>query len=361
MNRDFHRMLMALREPESMTALSVADWDALLRHARGAGLLSRLALDIQACQGWEMVPVRVRCHMRASSFVAERQIRAVEWEVHKVHEALGHLDIPIVLLKGAAYVMDRLPPARGRLFGDIDLLLPRGQLEQAERILGFHGWQGGTEDEYDQRYYREWMHEIPPLTHITRGSTLDVHHNILPLTARLKPRAEDLFAELRPISGYRNLYRLGDADLVLHSAAHLFHEGEWNNGLRDLVDLDALLRHFGTRPTFWAELDRRADILSLRTPMLHALECAQTLLGTPIGETKARDGRSPPRKRLMCPVYKQGFASAHPDMQGPFAGLALFFLYLRSHWLKMPPRLLFPHLAHKALVRLRKDEKIVVE
>jgi hypothetical protein len=32
--------------------------------------------------------------------------------------------------------------------------------------------------------------------------------------------------------------------MVLHSATHLFYDGELNHGLRDLVDLDDLLRHF---------------------------------------------------------------------------------------------------------------------
>ena len=33
--------------------------------------------------------------------------------------------------------------------------------------------------------------------------------------------------------------------MVLHSATHLFHEGELDKALRDLVDIDGLLRHFG--------------------------------------------------------------------------------------------------------------------
>ena len=37
---------------------------------------------------------------------------------------------------------------------------------------------------YDQRYYREWMHELPPLLHVRRQTALDVHHAIAPETAR---------------------------------------------------------------------------------------------------------------------------------------------------------------------------------
>lgn len=46
------------------------------------------------------------------------------------------------------------------------------------------------------------------------------------------------------IKGADGVFVLGHADIVLHSAAHLFHEGEWGSGLRDLVDLHALLGEF---------------------------------------------------------------------------------------------------------------------
>lgn len=349
MNAAFQRLLTALQHPESMLDLSESEWDALLRHSRSAGLLSRLALDVQATQGRDALPLRIRQHMRAATFVAERQIRAVRWEVHKMHQALGDMDIPIVLLKGAAYVMDDLPPARGRLFGDIDLLVPRDRLGDVEMRLRLHGWHGTQHDTYDQRYYRKWMHEIPPITHLTRGSTLDVHHNILPLTARLKPQARDLFATLQPILDYPNLYRLGDADLILHSAAHLFHEGEWTHSLRDLVDLDALLRRFAVEPGFMQELYTRANTLDLMKPLQYALRHTQALLNTPLDKTVPS-----PKKHthtLIDRLFMHGFASAHPDLSPPGTGLALFALYIRSHGLRMPLHLLLPHLLHKALAR----------
>lgn len=351
MNAAFQRLLTALRQPESMLDLSEHDWDALLRHSRSAGLLSRLSLAIQASQGVNHLPDRVRRHMRGATYIAERQIRAVRWEVHKVHQALEHMEMPIVLLKGAAYVMAALPPAHGRLFGDIDVLVPRERLDEVEMQLTLHGWHGTHRDAYDQRYYREWMHEIPPMTHITRGSTVDLHHNILPLTARLKPQAKDLLTAIVPIPGYRNLYRLGDADLVLHSATHLFHEGEWGHGLRDLVDLDALLRHFGHNDSFWETLEARAKTLDLSLPLNYALHFTQTLLGTPIGAGKTQ-AKVPGRPNgPIHHMFIQGFASAHPGMLTPLARFALLLLYIRSHWLRMPLHHLLPHLLRKTLAR----------
>ncbi len=353
MNAAFLRVLSALRAPATLCHFSDSDWDALLRHTRAAGLMSRLALMVESQQCLGTLPKRVRGQMRAALFVAQRQSRAVTWEVHQVCRALDELDIPVILLKGAAYVMGDLPPARGRLFGDIDLLVPKDTLPTVESQLMLHGWHGIQHNPYDQRYYREWMHEIPPLKHFTRGSVLDVHHNILPSTARLKPSAAHLMSGRVPIEGYRNLYRLGDADLVLHSATHLFHEGEWEHGLRDLVDLDALLRHFGTDDAFWDHVLERAEILDLRRPLAYALRYAHALLDTPIptallAQTRRDLGKLP---WLMDWIFVRGFMSAHPELSTAHAGIARFTLYVRSHWLRMPLSLLVPHLLRKVWVK----------
>jgi hypothetical protein len=253
--------------------------------------------------------------------------------------------------------MADLPPAKGRLFGDIDFLVPRTHLDTVEMQLLFHGWHGKVSTPYDQRYYREWMHEIPPLTHISRGSTLDVHHNILPLTAKLKPQASTLLEEIKPIGGYAQLYRLGDADLVLHSATHLFHEGEWDHGLRDLVDLDALLRHFGNTPDFWQHLQIRARALNLTKPLDYALYFTTQLLNTPIKDAQLNQRimrQSPGAIRRT--LFEQGFSSAHPDMTSSGSALALWLLYMRSHWLRMPFHQLIPHLCHKAKIRMEEQK-----
>ena len=54
----------------------------------------------------------------------------------------------------------------------------------AEAALMLDGWASGHRSAYDQRYYRTWMHELPPMQHIQRGTVLDVHHAIAPLMPR---------------------------------------------------------------------------------------------------------------------------------------------------------------------------------
>jgi 3-hydroxyacyl-CoA dehydrogenase len=56
--------------------------------------------------------------------------------------------------------------------------------------------------------------------------------------------------------------------MVLHSATHLFFEGELRHGLRDLVDLDDLVRHFAAQDaSFWQRLVARAFEMDLARPL----------------------------------------------------------------------------------------------
>ena len=68
------------------------------------------------------------------------------------------------------------------------------------------GWQYDEVNDYDQRYYRDWMHETPPLIHKNRSMEVDLHHNIVPPVSRIKLDASKLFAKALPIENSPFLY-----------------------------------------------------------------------------------------------------------------------------------------------------------
>src|SRR3546814_20445808 len=74
-------------------------------------------------------------------------------------------------------------------------VLFRSRLDAVEAGLIAAGWEWVKPDHYDDQYYRRWMHELPPLIHKERDRMIDVHHTILPLTARQTPDAEALIAD----------------------------------------------------------------------------------------------------------------------------------------------------------------------
>jgi hypothetical protein len=357
MMRPEHALLVQLlRRPASCLDWQEPDWELLLKQARRANLLPRVAELLGQAGLLERLPQAPREHLAGARLLSDSQLRAVHWEARQIRHALRELDAPVVLLKGAAYALDGLPPAAGRIFSDVDILVPREKLASTEAALMLEGWHGARQDAYDEQYYRRWMHEIPPMTHVLRDTVIDVHHNILPLSGRIKVDARRFLERLRPLAACPGLYRLDDADLVLHSACHLFLDGEFDKGLRDLVDLDALLRHFAPRPGFWADLLARARELGLARILFYALRYTHAVLDTPRPAAALLDelqAHAPPaaQLRLMDAIFLRALAPDHPSCADRWTAPARGFLYLRAHWMRMPLPLLAMHLTIKAFKR----------
>jgi hypothetical protein len=353
-------LLRALRDLDQLADFSLADWDLLLRQAGSANLTPTLLALIEERGLLERVPAQARAQLDWVRPLAARHRQAVRFEVECIQEALRPTGLPLLLLKGAAYTMAGLAAGEGRLYGDIDLLVPKARLGEAESALMLHGWVTTHHDAYDQRYYREWMHELPPMQHVRRGSSIDVHHAIVPETAPVRPDPEKLRACARPLAHAPGLAVLAPQDMVLHSAVHLFFDGEFEHGLRDLVDLHRLLREFGEAPGFWTALPARARELQLARPLFYALRHCRRLLGTPVPpeveEALREDAPGRALGWLMDRLFGRVLLPRHPSCEDGFSGLARFALYVRGNWLRMPPLLLSRHLFHKAFLSPRTEQ-----
>ncbi len=271
-------LLAALTRSEDPAAWTLEEWDALVRQARAAGLLARVALLLQDAS----VPDVVRPHFAAILALAEKHVRDVRRELRALEELLAPLGLEAVLLKGAAYVAAGLPPAPGRLFSDIDFMVPIERLDEVERTLRLEGYQMMTKSAYDERYYRRWAHQLPPLRHYARGTVIDVHHTVTQRTSRFAVEAPQLFADARPVAGSAFWRVLAPADMTLHSATHLFAEGEFDRSLRDLVDVTLLLEHFAAQEDFVPVLAARARELGLGRLLWYAARYSELFLGSSI-------------------------------------------------------------------------------
>jgi len=351
-------LLEALQEPEKLPGLPPADWELLLRVARRVRVLGRLESDLERAGLLEEIPERAAAHLRAARNVISHRNTLISWEVNRLLWALKGIDVPLILLKGTAYLLAELSPARGRIFADVDLLVPERRIGEIEERLVERGWFKTQIDPYDDRYYRVWMHEIPPLRHRERGTEIDIHHRLLPKTSHLKSDPESLFTAARPLADPR-LHMLAPADMVLHALVHLFLEGDPDEGLRlrDLIDVHDLLCRFGEEPGFWSDLGPRARALGFERPLFYGLHHVQRLFGTPIPPDVLRglEDAAPvwPIRQLMNRLIALALLPGHPDYPSRWASVARWLIYVRAHWLRMPPGLLAKHLSHKAWLRFR--------
>ena len=319
----------ALADPELWDGLDSADsWNALIAAARAEQLIGSLATRLD---GIEMPPAAARIMADARASAEQGRVAAL-WEAEMARRALAPLGLPIVLLKGTAFVAAGLDAGRGRAIGDLDILVPREHLDAVEAALLAAGWEWVKPDPYDDAYYRRWMHELPPLIHRTRDRMIDVHHTILPPTARPKPDAAALIAGAVPLGNGLSVLR--PEDMVVHAAAHLFADGDLQGGLRNLWDIDRLVREFVDRDAgFVASLTERAALHDLSDAVARALRLARRIYGTPGGgDPVASDALF--ARRLLA---RDGWGRlSHKGTE--------FGFYVRSHWLRMPPVMLAQHL-----------------
>jgi hypothetical protein len=312
----------------------VQDWTAVLAAARAESLAGSLAFRLKGLN----LPDKVDRLLADAREAAEAGRIQALWEAEMARRALAPLGVPVILLKGTAYAAAGLAAGIGRSIGDLDILVPRAALPEVERALLAAGWEWVKEDPYDDLYYRRWMHELPPLIHATRDRMIDVHHAILPLTARPKPDAAALIADSVPLGN--GLFILCPEDMVVHAAAHLFADGDLAGGLRNLWDIDRLLREFAGGDGFWQRLHDRAAHHGLLAAVHRAGRLANNLYATPVLEGwRVLHGADPLfRARLLA---RDGWG--HPTRRA-----LRFGFYLRSHWLRMPPLMLARHLWRKA-------------
>ncbi|MBP7661862.1 MAG: nucleotidyltransferase family protein [Burkholderiaceae bacterium] len=357
-------LIGVLRDPAATMSLAPGQWNQVLYRARKHGLAARVASDLYRLGLFERAPAKARVHLQAAAIACRSAQTAVGYELDRMRRALelSGVEVPVIVLKGAAYKLADLPASRGRFIGDLDLMVAFDHVDTVEGALLAKGWESSKLNAYDERYYREWMHEIPPLQHPERDTPIDLHHTILPRTARAKPDTAALLAAAVPVS-QGNLRVLSPPDMVLHGAVHLFH-GESGKPLRDLLDQCDLIGHFSSVPGFWAALLERAQRHQLGRTLYYSLRYAQGLLGAPVPsevQRAAERWRPPPALRpVMDRLLISYLLSTPGEAAARRSAITDALMLARSHWLKMPFGLLVRHLAVKARARYdkRQDELV---
>lgn len=352
-------------DPRPAAAWSGERWSHAAYLAQSAGVLCRVAIDLKTAGCRAGLESGLEGCLLSAERNGVRNQTLLSWEMDRIKRVFRDREIKIVLLKGAAYLAAGIPCTRGRLSSDIDILVAKDELAGVEAALLNAGWilakeKLGESGDYDDLYYRRWMHELPPMLHEERGTVIDVHHTILPPTGRVTAEGRELLELAEPVDSQaqelEGYFVLCDTDMLLHSVVHLFQDGEIRGGLRDLVDQRDMIAHFAGRPGFWDRLIDRAEHLGLGRPLFYCLRYASVLLDAPVPESAftaaKRFGPSGPVLMLMDRLVPRALTPNYLFESHRAANLAGELLYIRSHWLRMPPLMLARHLGIKAWRRL---------
>jgi Uncharacterised nucleotidyltransferase len=358
-------LLAGRRDPAS---LDDREWEAVISVARAEVLAATLAERLADAA----LPPQIAALFADLRAAAKVQQNAALWEAEMARRALEPVGVRFVLLKGTAYAAAGLPCAAGRQIGDLDIMVAREDLDRAEAALLAAGWEWVKSDPYDDAYYRNHMHELPPLIHKDRDRMIDVHHTILPLTHRATPDAgvmlaaaveilpgtgrwheategpgagvcnastllaadsdpSDPFGATSPFRGGFNV--LAPADMVIHCAAHVMADGDLSGGLRNLWDFGQLIHQF---PGDWEEMVERAELHGLGRAFERASRLDQRIFFH-WGFISGGRGDS------TDPLFVRAL-TARDDWGRPTRPFTRLFFTIRSHWLRMPPLMLARHL-----------------
>ncbi|WP_262691508.1 nucleotidyltransferase domain-containing protein [Kordiimonas aestuarii] len=335
MKRAFFRAAVGLTAlPENQLDLS-----RFLRWAAHDHILGQVAAAHVDEAGGKLKDVLENARIRSA-----HDRRMLTFEADRISRALLGSGIEPVLLKGGAYVAAGLRAGRGRRVSDIDILVEDQRLAETEVLLREAGWQGdsSTAGDYDQQYYRRWMHELPPMRHGTRRTLIDVHHRLLPRTARLQPRHDLMMAASVKLES-TGLRAFSPMDRFIHSAIHICADGAFETVARSFIELYYL---FGDLEADDRRrlIDRAAEVNALK-PVASALWAVSHYFGSANAHAALRSMgvmKVGVALRFILRVVVRG---------GRLAPVARLALYVRSHYMRMPLAMLAKHLFSKAFKR----------
>jgi hypothetical protein len=336
----------AFATPKLVNNYSSEQWEGLVRILRGADLLASFFYLLQRSDLIKQVPLFALKHLESARVYADRQAHQVRHEAETLDTLMSTSNVKPIFLKGAAYVLRDNINHFGRVMSDIDILVKSEELETVEALLKKNSWATNVLDDYDQQYYRNWAHELPPYRHVYRGTTLDVHFTLLPPISGIEIDKCILFSEVQAVAG--NKLVLSPNLLVLHCIIHLFFNEDFSKSFRDILDIHLLveqleaseglekIRMLAVQMGFYKEL---YYALSIRDEIFHT-NCLQ--------DNKFHCPSIPLITRFFIQyvVYRSVMPS-HDLIFSYWNNFARFIMYIRGHFLKMPLRILIPHMLVK--------------
>ena len=237
--------------------------------------------------------------------------------------------------------------AKGRLISDIDILVKKQDLALVEKTLSSVGWKAVELDDYDEKYYREWSHELPPFIHLETGATVDIHHNLLPSSAKKRIDINHIFSLKEKVG--ENLYIPSEAHLILHSSIHLLLNDDIEKGLRDCLDLHSLICSQLKKNTPLSEVFQLFKGSNCASEFTILLILLNLLFGksTSIYSTYLRAYTPTLSEQFKANMlHKSVFPPSH-FLKNDFNGFARMISYINGHLSKMPLPMFTKHILYK--------------
>jgi len=259
------RLAPDLEQVQSLAAQRL-DWTRLAGVAEFHGLTPLIFRNLQAAE--VAIPSGTAKTMAEWDAATVRQNLYLTSELLRVHSALQQREIESVPLKGPAIASEIYGDLGLRPFSDIDLLVRREQLQQAESVVSELGYE--PEFSIPAHLRESWLGQQCELTFRRSGTIrLELHWDISHPHFSLDTGVEEFWNRLSTVRvGDASLPNLSPADLlftlIVHGTRHAWSRMMW------LVDVAELLQG---QPAidgeeFWHNADSRGAARMMATGFL---------------------------------------------------------------------------------------------
>ncbi|MBT2709462.1 nucleotidyltransferase family protein [Pseudomonas sp. ISL-84] len=162
-------------------------------------------------------------------------------EMEQLSKLFMEHDIRPLFLKGPVLAKDLYGDISMRTCGDLDILIPIGDLEKANDLLGDLGYK---KDEYIQTLLNDWKwrHHHFTYYHPNKGTKIEIHWRLNPAPSK-EPTFTELWSRKRESSITScPIYCMSKEDLfyflATHGARHGWSRLRWLQDIHELVKLD---------------------------------------------------------------------------------------------------------------------------
>lgn len=331
---------------DGLEQLSESGWNDLLRVLRAYSLTASFYRRL-CKEGMEyQLPDYCRNAFVSAAVFAEAQAHQTRIQALKICRLSHDCQIPLIFLKGAAYTLGQKENSVGRLMSDIDICVAREKISQLEAALLESGWTFKDIDEHDDKYYRAWSHELPPLKHDEDGVVLDVHHTLLPPIRGRLLNIKDLLNS----AADTDTFPVPSMEwLVLHSALHLILNEDVENGLRDLTDIYLLLNGDNCECGSLCENLSKAEALFEREGFRNEWFILTEMLAYYFALPINRDDKTklPAHAKIRLHCLKSAILPSFPFLKSANDNFLSFVNYLLGYQSKMPISILVHQASYK--------------
>lgn len=279
-NRYYRFLTSVLRgtTPEGREWLSPGwRWDELIRIASDETILPPLSFGLKQLGLWDQLPLQTTDFLEAYTELNALRNRQLYSEIEGAAISLNAAGIEPLVLKGPAYILGGAYPDPAHRFNlDIDLLVPKSQVEQTFLILRGAGYAPAVEDPLARA-----SHHLPALVQEDK-IRIELHNELGTRRCRQLLPAEEIYGRSHRLPLGAAAVRIPCptdliAHLIVHSQIHHGAEQRMWPPLRVQYDLFVLARHYGSAID-WADIRDRFERHGYRRVLeMHLLQIADTL------------------------------------------------------------------------------------